>query len=715
MSKRRIFETHGVTFSGENGDQLIGYCPFSERDDKFYVNQKTWLWDSKTGGVSGNVAKFLDLTAKRYAQKMTSGRRADLAADRKLPIEAFASRYTIGWDGKNYTFPVRDNQGTVVDIRMYRFGGRMISTAGASVGLYGAEQLKYEMSYPIYLCEGEWDAIAVQFMLIKAKQRGWAVGVPGANTLKDDWLPWFSGRTVHTLYDNDGPGESGEQIALRKLKSRVQRLTFVHWPNSLPVGFDGRDWVIAHDDMATACAKLHKLFQLTPRTSGLKPEKEVQATRATVTAASGSTGKATLTTETVPKTAWERAPKLSDVMATFRKWLHLKSTDGILVMLACVVTQSMDGPPVWVFLVGPPGSAKTAILASLNTYEGIYSTSSLTVHSLISGANFKENTDPSLIPKLNGKVMVVKDFTSIMAMRDADKDEIFGILRDAYDGRCGKVFGNGVERHYESRFTVLAAVTPRIYDLSSSHSALGERFLKFSVGDNLVHDSEEEIIARAIGNINSELKMNQEFQDVVVEFLTRTVDTSVIPSIPKAIERKIVALAMWGARMRGSVTRDNYKNDIMTSRPSAEIGSRLGIQLAKLAKGLAMVYGHAEVTMEEYRLLKKMMLDTIPQRNEDIFRHLLRMCPTVKQTTTAAQIALATRYPVATVQRLLQDMDVLDIVVKSGTNIRFQWTLSPYIRACATRAGLYQTEEELSRPTRVWVKRAPVSSTQKKS
>lgn len=708
MSKRRIFETHGVEFTGENGDQLIGRCPFSGRDDKFYVNQKTWLWDSKTAGVAGNIPQFLQKIAAKYYAAMTTTRLTALAEHRQLPIAALEPpSWGIGWDGKNYTIPVRDNQQNVVDIRMYRLGGRVISTAGAQVGLLGAERLPMIPAHAVYVCEGEWDTIAIAYMLKMAGVKATAVGVPGAGTFKDEWAIWLNGRTVHTLYDHDGPGEHGEQVITAKIKSRVQKITYVHWPADMPTGFDARDWVIAHKNkgMTVAHERLVKLFRTTPKSNiptTPTSENELHKTR---TISPKSTERPVDDTDADTPTAWTTAPTLNDVKKVFKKWLHLSSTDGILIMLGCVVSQVMDGPPVWVFLVGPPGSAKTALLASLNEYDKIYSTSSLTVHSLISGANFKENSDPSLIPKLDGKIMVVKDFTSIMAMRDADKDEIFGILRDAYDGRCGKIFGNGVERHYESRFTILAAVTPRIYDLSSNHSALGERFLKFSVGDNLVHASEEQIIAKAIGNINSEAEMNAEFQDVTTQFLTRSVRTDKLPNIPKDIEKKVIALAMWGARMRGSVTRDMYKNDIITSRPSAEIGSRLGIQLAKLGKALAMVHGRLEVTMDDFRLLKKMMLDTIPQRNEDVFRHVLRMCPTIHDTTSAAQIALATRYPVATVQRLLQDMDVLDIMKKSGTAMKFQWTLSEYIRGCATRAGLYQTKEELSRPTRVWIKR----------
>lgn len=719
MSKRRIFETHGVTFTGESGDQLIGNCPFSLKENKFYVNANNWMWDSKTTGLSGNLQKFMFLIAQQYRAALTPKLLQALADDRKLPIEAFqATNWDIGWDGRNYTIPVRDAKGNIVDIRQYRFGGRVISTAGAHTGMLGIERLKFGTDLPVYICEGEWDTIAVTWMLKQANQKGWVVGVPGAGTFKDEWAPSFSGRVVHTIYDNDAPGEAGELTATRKLKTLVQRITYTHWPTDLPTGFDARDWVVAHLDrgMAAAYANLTKLFQRTPKapTPTAKPisETTAQATRNTAPPTSAHANTYTpgasapsVESDGTVTTRWTRPPSLADVMKVFKKWLHLSSTDGILIMLGCVVSQAMDGPPVWVFLVGPPGSAKTAILASLNRYDKIYSTSSLTVHALISGANFKPDQDPSLIPKLNGKIMVVKDFTSIMAMRDAEKDEIFGILRDAFDGKCGKVFGNGVERHYDSRFTVLAAVTPRIYDLSSNHTSLGERFLKFSVGDNLIHESEEEIISRAIGNINSESQMNDEFQDAVTEFLTRTVRTDTIPSIPKAIERQIIALAMWGARMRGTVTRDLYKNDIMTSRPSAEIGSRLGIQLAKLSKALAMVHGRNEVTMDEYRLLKKMMLDTIPQRNEDVFRHLLKMCPTIKDTTSAGQLAMATRYPVATIQRLLQDMDVLDIVTKSGTTMKYNWTLSAYIRGCAARAGLYKTKEELARPTRVLIKR----------
>lgn len=697
MDKRRIFEHHGVEFTGERGDEVYGTCPFTGKADKFYLNIKTWLWDSKTAGISGNVAGFLSEIQKLYRKRLTPDRLNALAKDRGLPTSALTS-WGIGWTGSSYAIPYLDPSGSVVDIRTWRFGGRAISTAGIEVGLFGAHRLNRDAAVPVYICEGEWDTIAWTEALSQAGEPGIVVGVPGAGVFKPDWVRWLSGRTVHTLYDNDGAGEHGELMAQKRLRNAVQFMTFLHWPEGLPVGYDVRDWVLqwmVKDKKPKACvAGLKKLFRPDTRTMDPldrakkewdeKPHPE-------------STGPLPSNSPT-PKSNWTTAvPTIEDVNAIFKKWLYLDSTVPIEVMLATIVSQSITGPPIWMFLVSPPGGAKTETLNALSLYPEVYMTSTLTPPSLISGANIKDGVDPSLIPKLNGQIMVIKDFTSILSMRDADKDEIFGILRDAYDGKCGKVFGNGVVRSYVSRFSILAAVTPRIYDLAGQHAQLGERFMKLMMGDNLNHHSEEAIIARAIHNINKETAMHHELQDVVRAFLSDRAAHRKLPPLSDSITARIVQLGMFGARMRGTVSRDTYHNDIITSRPSAEIGSRLGIQLAKLGQSLAIVYDHARVGEPEYNILKKVMLDTVPQRTEDIIRFIIKDDPTLQKPISTADLAHISRYPQATVSRLLQDLNVLDIVRRHGQDgaYRHTWSLSPYIRKAIRGAGLYQTDDEL--------------------
>ena len=120
--------------------------------------------------------------------------------------------------------------------------------------------------------------------------------------------------------------------------------------------------------------------------------------------------------------------------------------------------------------------------------------------------------------------------------------------------KCGKVFGTGVERSYKSRFTVLAAVTPRIYDLSSQHQSLGERFLKYSSGHNLKHTSERDIIRRAIDNINRETEMKWQLSDVVRAFMdmrlqwASSLNLEVFPTIDEDFKERLIYLGMFGAR-----------------------------------------------------------------------------------------------------------------------------------------------------------------------
>lgn len=703
-SKLDIFETHGVALTGESGDQVIGTCPFTGKDGKFYINKNTFLWDSKTGGVSGNINEFLRLTAIRYQKLLTPELLQKLADARGLPTSAFTG-WGLGWTGRAYAIPVCDVRGRTVDIRTYRIGGSVYATKGANTGLLWSEQLAKNPSWPVYVCEGEWDAIALRWLLLHLKKEGVVVAVPGSGTFKSEWVPWIAGRRVHTLFDHDAAGEAAEHRMLGLLKNSVQLLTFVHWPESFPSGFDVRDWVIAgaiRKLTPKRCFRaLTEMFRLEPRQTVL-PETSANAPDDANGAERGP--------ESVierRETKWKHPPTLDEVYTEFKKWLYLDSTDGIAIMLATVISQQIDGEPVWMFIVGPPGSAKTETLSSLSWVENMYMTSSVTPHSLISGASWKDGGDPSLIPKLDGKVMVIKDFTSILSMRDTEKDEVFGILRDAYDGKCGKEFGNGIVRRYESRFTVLAAVTPSIYALSSSHTALGERFLKFGIGDNLVHQHEDEIIERAISNINRETAMRDDLADVVHAFLSRRlrmakIEPKELPVIPDGLRKRVIALARFGSRMRGTVTRDTFRNDIITSRPSAEVGSRLGKQLAKLCQALAVVRGRRTVSAEDYRLVKKVMLDTIPQRTEDLIRHMLLHCPRENDTMTAGEIAIKTRYPQATVSRILQDLTVLDITRRVAVKIGVHgngtcWTLTPYIRKVIADANLYSDKEDTER------------------
>lgn len=675
------FEIHGVTFTRSVGNQAVGNCPFTDRDDKFYVNRTNGLWDSKTAGLAGNLHTFLEEISKLYSKNLTRRHRERISKDRGLPWEAFKG-YSIGYNGRSFTLPIRNLKGRVQDIRLYTPGQRIISTSGCKTAMFSGHKLaRLATEVPVYVCEGEWDAMALSWLLSSQGSAGITVAVPGASVFKEQWVDAFRSRRVVACYDHDEAGMQGEQKLTNRLRYVARNIRYVHWPEEVEPGFDVRDWVVYGAVTKKTPKKcfdvFNSLIKSKPRTSLLEEDED--------------------TAEPERESDWKRPAKFKDVITTFKKWLYLKDTYAIEMMLAVALSNKIEGDPLWMFLVAPPGGAKTETLTSLALAADVHMTSSLTPRSLISGSTLRSGADPSLIPKLNGRLLVIKDFTSILSMRDIDKDEIFGILRDAYDGRCGKEFGNGVSRSYQSRFTILAAVTPAIYELSQQHHSLGERFLKICVGDNLVHENEEDIIERSINNVNQELQMRWELQDVVRSYLSRPVSTASLPTISDTMVKKIIALAKFGARMRGTVKRDIYRNEVMTARPSAEVGSRLGKQLAKLGQSLALVRRRRRVTEEDYGMLKKTVLDTIPQRTEDVMRCLVKETPTIDDSLSTRSISAKTRYPLATVQRLLSDLNVLDIVDRIGPSNKVEWTIGRYIRECIREADLYATPEELHR------------------
>lgn len=680
----KAFSLHGIDFVGKTGDnQRYGECLFCGKENKFYINEDNGLWDCKVCGLSGNYPQFLEEVCAFNQDNVDL---EPLADNRELPLAALTGR-EIGHNGEAYTFPIRDKAGKLQDLRTYRLGGKIMGSANCQTGLWNIDKLvKVPADWPVYLCEGEWDGMAMSWLIKKLKKKAVAVATPGANTFKREWVGEFQNRKVICCYDNDAAGEAGQLTVRERLSGTVSGLSYIRWPISLPQGFDIRDLIVKHaikkKKPKLTWSKLELMRDANP-TQGPGGERNNKNTKVDSVEPS----------KLVPTT-------FEEVSMTIRKWLYLKSMDGVAVAAASMLSNKLTGDPLWMFLVAPPGGAKTEILTTFSKCLESYFASSLTPHSLISGSEFKGGGDPSLIPQLDGKVLIIKDFTTLLSKRDQEKDEIFGILRDAYDGSCSKVFGTGVKRSYESKFSILSAVTPKIYELAATHQAMGERFLKFCIGENLEHFSEIDIIEKAITNIQSEGKMRDEMAEKMAQFISwkyKQVEEGKLPIIPKEISLRLIALAQFGARLRGTVSRDRYHQDQILASPSAEIGSRIGKQLAKFAMALAIVHDRDEVSEDDYRLVKKCMLDTISQKTEHVVRELFKELGYSDRTVKTSRVSERTRFPQSTCGRLLSDLNLLKIVDRKGGGTKYEWALSTYIKDAIQRAGLYTSDDEINR------------------
>lgn len=169
--------------------------------------------------------------------------------------------------------------------------------------------------------------------------------------------------------------------------------------------------------------------------------------------------------------------------------------------------------------------------------------------------------------------------------------------------------------------------------------------------------------------------MRQELCQAVGNFFNGNFNIEGV-SLPEDIKNKIISLSEFVAEARTSVHRNEYQGGIITDIPEAEIATRLGIQLSKLASGLAVIRGKNEITEDEFLVLKRIGLDSIPKKVELILEALNGQ-PQGEKTVEIAEI---TGMGTKTSYRALLDLAVLGLVdgkkTQAGDRAPWVWSLS---------------------------------------
>jgi len=662
--KLRGFAQHGVAWQeGVSGsDQAHGECPFCGHE-KFYTNVETRAWDCKFCGRSGGWADFLATRIQQCQANMRGTPVVALGKDRGLRCDTIR-RWGVAFDGTHYLVPVAA-LGPCIDLRRFRLGRRVVSTSGGRAGMMAPEgALERET---VWLCEGWADGAALDEVLTLLELREGVAALPGANSFPQPQAAALQGKHVIVAYDNDDAGRRGAARVEDILLGTARSIRHVHWPKGKPEGYDVRDLYADRGG----------------------PGAMYRALRAMVRDEAPPTGKdapAGVSAHQRPQAPSGVGLPRDEVIDAYRKWLHVPAggVEAIDVLFGTFLANRLDGDPLWLFLVAPPGASKSSYLMTFQDAPLIMTTTSLTPHALISGMAQPGGADPSLIPRLDGKVLVIKDFTTILTMHYNARDEIFGILRDAYDGRTEKFFGNGIFRVYESSFGIVAGVTPAIE--AYGNTSLGERFLKYRIRYEYGIGTGEELIRRALRNVTGETKMRDDLRAIAAKALDR--DVGEAPSIPPDMEDKFLGLAQWVAAMRGTVTKERYTREVQF-KPEPEVGTRLAKQLAKLAMGVALFRGEDEIGPEAYLAAAHAARDTIPGRVEEVVRQLWTKRQEGWAETT--KVAAWSYLPVETVRTVLQDLNMLRIVdLGSAERNAHKWRLSKRMRALMAPLGIYK-------------------------
>jgi hypothetical protein len=356
---------------------------------------------------------------------------------------------------------------------------------------------------------------------------------------------------------------------------------------------------------------------------------------------------------------------LADVESVVRKWLLLNDLEPLHVVLGAAAANQLDGDPMWLFVVAPPSGLKTEIIRALNGIDAVYPLSSLTPQTFASGFQSKGD-EVSLLMKLDGKILTLKDFTTVLTMHRDKRAEILAQLREIYDGHYRKEFGNGKVVDWTGKMGLLAGVTPIVDTHYSVNQVLGERFLlyRFAPADEI------RVAKRAMSQQGLESVMRQELRDVVAAFFCELVPLRV--PIADTILDRLAALAAFTARARSGVVWD-LRGEIEYV-PEPEGPGRLAKQLATLARGLAVIRGMREVTEAEYVTVFRVAEDTVPAQRRAMLAPLLEAVDPL-DTTSLGERA---RYPTSTARRYLTELASMALVdrLPSGQGKADRWRLS---------------------------------------
>ncbi len=554
--------------------------------------------------------------------------------------------------GGEVLFPMCDAEGSVTgrkrrrgDNTTFRNGGKSITQAGGHNGLFYARPLPSEDD--VLICEGEADTCAA-LSAGHVATVGTAGANPGGKVLA--YLQRLAaGRDVVVAPDADAAGRMWRDIVGRALSNAGCRVRFI-----IPSADGAKDL----DD------RLRKMDE-NERPAALK-----SLMAGAISWTDTGSGEAKHTTSAEPKTR-------KQVSEIFRKWLYLPddpSIGALYVSLAAAIANRLEGDAVWLLLVGAPGSGKTEMLSSLVGLPDVYSVSTLTEGSLLSGTSQREKAKDAkggLLRQVGDfGILVLKDFGSALSLNRDSRGQILQGLREIYDGSWTRHVGTDGGRvlHWRGKVGIVGGSTAAIDSFHSVMASLGERFVFYRIPKG----TPSETAGKALTHLGREAAMRGELGEAVRGLMSGVTIPGAV-SIGEREKSWLVGLATLTAQCRAATVRDGYRREVELI-PGAESPMRLSLVLAKLAISLEVLGVERKA---RYALILKVGLDSMP----DIRRRLVEFLgdPNLEDVwQKTSDTAEALSVPTQTARRALEDLTCYHVCEREagGEGRADKWRLS---------------------------------------
>lgn len=280
-----------------------------------------------------------------------------------------------------------------------------------------------------------------------------------------------------------------------------------------------------------------------------------------------------------------------------------------LPLIAIAAHGLRSSEPIWPIIVGAPSTGKTELgILPLRLITSTEFISDLSPKCFISGMGAKSGS--LLHDTGDSGIWLIKDLTTILSKREADMKEVFGYLREVYDGLLNRRVGGKKLKMWEGKITIIAGCTPYIDRAWNFVNELGDRFIfirwKRGNGQSQAHC--------AMRQLGGEKGVRAKLATLAKELVEGRLKE--VPPLPSMEVRNHIAnLTEFCARLRCSVVRDSPEGHrAIIDVPEAEGTGRLAKNLCMLLMFHSSVF---ELDPAEdsagIDLITRIAMESIPQ------------------------------------------------------------------------------------------------------
>lgn len=245
---KKLFELFGCSFGNTDSKEASAEaCPFCG-GTKFSLNVETTQWQCFHGSCQqkGNVYTFINAMYETCLTTTEDRRYHYLMRKRGLSMQTL-KRHGLALHDSCWLVPFKSKEGKVLNMVRYFPNNppekkNKFNLPGLPLKLYGLDKLGSDPEKLLFVCEGPFDAIALdqQLTRLKSRKRYDIIAVPAAGIFSDAWLPLLKEREVRLVFDNDKAGRDGQQRIVKLCGERKVdcKISYLNWPAHFSAGYD---------------------------------------------------------------------------------------------------------------------------------------------------------------------------------------------------------------------------------------------------------------------------------------------------------------------------------------------------------------------------------------------------------------------------------------------------------------------------------------------